>query len=170
LRTTPKPTVAILAALLLTGCAHTEPVAQRTEPVAQRTEPVAPAAEPTPAAGRPPAADPIDPIDPIDPVHPRQGPASPAVGTPYAFDLYTHCGGEYTRFAGRTWRADNPPGNPVPRADAAGVTRVTGYVYGTMTLLAADQAEFVIDPRGIAGPPADPVVFHPATTAAPLCE
>jgi hypothetical protein len=152
---TPKLTVVILAgALFLAGCARGEPVAAAAETAVSASSPAAAA----------PAA------KPIDPAHPRRGPAKAAAGTPYSFDLYTHCGGEYTTFAGRTWRADNPPGNLLPRADAAGVTKITGFVYGTMTLVEADRAEFVIDPGGVARAPAGPVVFHPADAPAPLCK
>lgn len=147
---TPKPIVVILAgALLLAGCARGEPVATTAEPAVSASSPAA---------------------APIDPAHPRRGPDQAAVGTPYPFDLYTHCGGEYTTFAGRTWQTDDPPGNLLPRADAAGTTKITGFVYGTMTLVEADRAQFVIDPSGVASPPAGPVVFHPADTPAPLCK
>nr|BFE70162.1 hypothetical protein GCM10020092_034630 [Actinoplanes digitatis] len=152
---TPKLTVVILSGtLLVAGCARGEPVNAVAQPAVSASIPMA--AEPT--------------ATPIDPAHPRRGPTKAAIGTPYSFDLYTHCGGEYTRFAGRTWRTDDPPGNLLPRADAAGVTRITGYVYGTMTLVELDRAQFVIDPAGVADPPEGPVVFHPSDTPAPLCK
>ena len=142
---TPKLTIVALAgALLVGGCARGEPV---TSPV--------------------PASSPA--ASPIDPAHPRQGSATAVVGTPYPFDLLTHCGGEFTTFAGRTWQTDHPPGDLLPRADASGVTTVTGYVSGTMTLVDAGRARFDIDPAGVARPPAGPVLFHPVSRPAPLC-
>jgi hypothetical protein len=46
---------------------------------------------------------------------------------------------------------------------------VTGYVYGTMTLVKTDRATFVVDPAGVAEPPPGPVVFHPIDRPPPLC-
>jgi hypothetical protein len=143
---TPKLTaVTLVGALLLGACARND------------VQPVVSASSPAAAA-------------PIDPTHPRLGPATAAVGTPYPFDLFTHCGGEYATFAGRTWQTDDPPGNLTPRADATGTTRVTGYLYGTMTLVDRDRAKFVIDPAGVAEPPPGPVLFHPFGKPAPLCK
>jgi hypothetical protein len=106
----------------------------------------------------------------VDPAHPRLGPARVAVGEPFSFDLYAHCGGEYATFSGRTWRAGNPPGNLLPKPDAAGVTKVTGYVTGTMTLISADRAEFTVDPAGVVDGPEEPVVYRAVDEPAPLCK
>ncbi|GAA4708608.1 hypothetical protein [Phytohabitans rumicis] len=140
---------------LLAGCAGEGPVRQ-PPPAAEGTA--------STTAAVPPAS-----VAPVDPQRPRGGPADATVGTRYPFDLYVHCGGEFTRFAGKVWQTDTPPGNLAPRPDAEGRTRVTGYLPGTMELVRTDQARFVIDLHYVAA--ASPVVaFHPATTAPPLCK
>jgi hypothetical protein len=149
--TPPKPTLLILTGLLvLAGCA--------------RPQDRAPAGGDTVAAGSPAAT------SSTDSARPRVGPGEAAAGTPYPFDLYVHCGGQYTRFADRVWKADNPPGNLLPRPGADGTTKVTGYVPGTMTLVSADRADFVVDAGSVVHPPAGPVVFRAVDEPLPLCK
>ena len=100
----------------------------------------------------------------------QTGTATAAVPRTFPFDLHTHCGGGFTTFAGRTWQADNPPGNLPPKPDARGNTRITGYVHGTMTLIDERRAEFTIDVDRVARPPDAPVVFRQVDAPAPLCK
>lgn len=74
----------------------------------------------------------------------RTGPADPQVGVGYPFDLYTHCGIDFTRFGGRYWQAAAPLPEPSPLPDAQGVTTYTGYVSGVMTLVDQQTARFVV--------------------------
>jgi hypothetical protein len=140
----------VTGALILSGCARAE--------------------QGTPTAGSAVVASGPVVASSIDPAHPRQGPATATVGKPYPFDLYIHCGGEFTTFAGRTWRTEDPPGNLLPRPDSAGTTRVTGYVAGTMTLMAPDLAHFEVDAAGVVRAPEGPVVFRPTDEQPPLCK
>ncbi|WP_157440327.1 hypothetical protein [Actinokineospora inagensis] len=59
----------------------------------------------------------------------------PVVGETYDYELYTHCGIEFTNFGGRWWRAVNP----VPPAPYSGAQNTTS---GRMTLVEADLARF----------------------------
>lgn len=155
MRTTTRVVLAVLtsAAALLAGCAG-----QGTPGSPAPASPVT-SAEATPVAS----------VAPVDPRHPRTGPATAAVGTPYPFDLYVHCGGEFTRFAGNTWQTSTPPGNLQPRPEPDGRTRVTGYLAGTMELVSADLARFVVDMRYVTAP--RPVIlFRPVTGSPPPCK
>jgi hypothetical protein len=64
------------------------------------------------------------------------GPARPAFGVTYRFDLFIHCGIRYAKFGGRWWHAD--PEQPEPRTTYGGGL----YVAGTMALVAPDEARF----------------------------
>lgn len=123
---------------------------------------------PTSSAGSA-ATPPTESFPPVDPLRPRKGPAKAAVGTPYPFDLYVHCGGAYTTFAGRAWQTDTPPGNPLPKPEADGRTKITGYLPGTMELVDDDQARFVIDDTYVT-PSAPVVLFRPAKASPPPCK
>jgi hypothetical protein len=57
--------------------------------------------------------------------------------------MYAHCNGVWVRFGGSYWLAETPL-----------AVSVMGYLAGTMELLAADTARFVIDLRYI-----DPAVY-----------
>ncbi|WP_433727337.1 hypothetical protein ACQP2Y_12115 [Actinoplanes sp. CA-051413] len=67
------------------------------------------------------------------------GPADPAVGSSYRYDLFVHCGIRYAKFGGRWWQAE--PRQPEPRTTYGGGL----YVPGTMALVAADEARFTSD-------------------------
>jgi hypothetical protein len=93
---------------------------------------------------------------------PQSGPAHPALGTPYPYDLFTHCGIHYATFGGRTWATATALPEPTPTPDAHGTTTYTGYLAGYMILVAADEADFTTGGS-------TPIVFHPTTQTAPLC-
>jgi hypothetical protein len=109
-----------------------------------------------PAPDRPSAA----PTRTFDQAHIALGPASAEIGRPYPFDLYVHCSGEYTRFAGIAWRTNAPPGDVIPSPDSKGVTHLTGYLSGWMTQTGSDTAVF----QGPTG-----VVEYREVAWAPLC-
>jgi hypothetical protein len=84
------------------------------------------------------------------------------VGVAYPFDLFAHCGAELVRFGGSGWRAEQPL-----------AISWFGYFPGTMELLDADTARFVldlryVDPRYFTLPPAEVTIYHP-TTDNPRC-
>lgn len=86
----------------------------------------------------------------VDPLHPRTGPATPAVGVAYPYDLYTHCGVRYAYFDGHWWAADSPS----PADPSQGGNPYTGYVTGSMTLTSKATARFDVPHRITA-------TFHP---------
>jgi hypothetical protein len=146
-----------LSLLLASACAG-----QSAEPSPSPAPAVTTSGEATPSPRTPAVA-------PVDREHPRSGPAVPKVGTTYPFDLMAHCTGEFTRFGGRFWRTDDPPGNLAPRSDPDGTTRITGYLAGTMQLVDADTARFIIDTYYV--DVTDPVVeYHAMTGTPPVCQ
>jgi hypothetical protein len=145
-----------LAAVTLGGCAR-----PATGP-SQRAA-AAPMVVDSPSAPAPPPA-PVAPSLEITTL-----PADPELGVAYPFDLYSHCGIGFARFAGRTWRAEPPRHEPRPLPDAGGVTTYDGYTPGTMTLVSEDTARFLVDPERAADD-GTPIVFHPTTVEPPLCE
>ncbi|GGJ83907.1 hypothetical protein GCM10010123_11990 [Pilimelia anulata] len=108
-------------------------------------------------------------VDPTDPAAPRGGPAAPVRGQAYPYDLYTHCGLEFARFGGRTWRVTPARPEPLPRADAAGVETYTGYTAGTMTLMAPAVARFVMDARRVVVTGSPVILFTPTAARPPIC-
>lgn len=78
----------------------------------------------------------------FDQTHIATGPAKAEIGQRYPFDLYVHCTGEYTIFAGIAWRTDTPPGDVEPSPDSTGITTYTGYLSGWMTQTGSDTAVF----------------------------
>ncbi len=96
----------------------------------------------------------------------RTGPASPTAGVTYPFSLLTHCGIAFTRFADREWQAVTPLPDPPRLANNQGITRYTGYVAGTMTLVDPNMARFVITDPTVASN-GQVIDFRPAA-AAPL--
>lgn len=88
------------------------------------------------------------------------GPARAQIGERYPFDLFVHCSGEYTTFAGQAWRTDTPPGRVTPSPDSKGRITVTGYLSGWMTQTGPDTAVF----EGPAG-----AVDYQEVPSAPLC-
>lgn len=75
---------------------------------------------------------------PAGPERPRTGPASPALGTPYPYDLYTHCGIHDAYFENRWWEADSPTQDDPSK----GSNPYTGSLAGTMTLTSPTAARF----------------------------
>ncbi len=109
-----------------------------------------------PAPDRPSPA----PTRTFDPAHVATGPAKAEIGQRYPFDLLVHCTGEYTLFAGVTWRTDTPPGDVRPSPDSKGLTTYTGYLSGWMTQTGPDTAVF----EGPTG-----TVEYREVSSAPLC-
>jgi hypothetical protein len=108
-------------------------------------------------------------VEPVDPLNPRTGPAAAEIGRTYPFDLYTHCGIEYAPFGGKTWRAITPLPEPRAKAGEDGITVYSGYTAGTMTLVDAATARFVVDVRY--ADVADSVVdFEISERSAPGCK
>jgi hypothetical protein len=114
---------------LPTACVRSAPPEVRPSEGGTRSS----ASEPSPSSHPPPQP---ARVPPVDLASLRDVPARPAFGTPYPFDLYTHCGIELAQFAGANWRAERPFAGPLP-----------GYIAGTLELLAEDHARFVIDKR-----------------------
>ncbi|WP_155374427.1 hypothetical protein [Catellatospora vulcania] len=140
------------AAMLLAGLALAAGCAGQQQPgaLAPPGATASPSAAPTPTVWAS--------VPPYTEGEERRGPAKPAVGTAYPFDLYVHCTGEFTRFGGRHWHSDSPPGDLSPRPGSNGNRKITGFVAGTMELLDADTARFVIDTRYVET--AQPVVLY----------
>ncbi|MGX6607700.1 hypothetical protein ACWKSP_37080 [Micromonosporaceae bacterium Da 78-11] len=91
-----------------------------------------------------------------DPVRPDPAVAPAASASAIPFDLNTHCGIRYAKFAGRWWQAVPPRPDVTPGTGPGGV-----YTRGTMTLISADEARF---------DSTDPVLtarFVPLTTGSP---
>jgi hypothetical protein len=108
-------------------------------------------------------------VEPVDPDHPRTGPAVVEIGRTYPFDLFTHCGIAYAPFGGQTWKAVEPRPEPPAVAGPDGITVYSGYTAGTMTLVDAETARFVVDVRYAAA--ADPVVdFRRSDERMPICK
>ena len=124
----------------------------------------APAQQSSAASSSGPSRTPPLPPRTFDPGAPHSGPAHPALGTPYAFDLLTHCGIRYAHFDSRTWATATTLPEPTPSPDAHGTSTYTGYLAGYMTLVSVDQADFTTGASDFA-----PIVFHPATQIPPLC-
>jgi hypothetical protein len=96
----------------------------------------------------------------FDRAHIAAGPARAEIGQRYPFDLYVHCTGEYTVFAGIAWRTDTPPGDVKPSPDSKGLITYTGYLSGWMTQTGSDTAVF----EGPTG-----AVEYREVSSAPLC-
>jgi hypothetical protein len=101
-----------------------------------------------------------------DPMNEQVGPADPAVGRAYPYDLLVHCGIRYARFGGRSWQTDRMIAAPKPVPDrSTGVTTVTGLLPGYMTLVSATQARFEAPGSGLTVA----VDFHLMRGDTPLC-
>ena len=87
----------------------------------------------------------------------------------YPFDLYTHCGIRWARFAGREWTALHPAGDPPRLPDSTGITRYTGYVAGAMRLVGPDLLRFTLTDPYVAGEGRS-FDFMPARGPLPLCD
>jgi hypothetical protein len=85
-----------------------------------------------------------------EPLALRTGPTSPAIDTPYPYDLYTHCGIQNAYFENRWWAADSPTQDDPAR----GSNPYTGSITGTMTLTSPTTARFT-------GPAKLTATFHP---------
>jgi hypothetical protein len=95
---------------------------------------------------------------------PEGGVSAEPTGTPYPYDLYVHCGVQYTQFRGRWWHATPEKIAPPILPDEHGMYVYTGFVSGTMTLVATDLARFVSsDGRMTAD-------FQPMSTRPPPCD
>jgi hypothetical protein len=126
------------------------------------------ASAPVPASGRnePPSAA-TSPAS--DAAHTAAAGTAPAIGKPYRFDLFIHCGAPIVSFAGRAWKPVPPvPAYPGPR-QVNGTATYTGYVAGTMTLVNAVTLRFTADPGAVAAPFS--VLYEPAGTqmTSPVC-
>jgi hypothetical protein len=108
-------------------------------------------------------------VEPVDPARPRTWPANGETGRTYPYDLYTRCGIEWAEFAGRTWRAEAARPEPMAKPAANGLTVYSGYTAGSLTLLDADTAYFLIDLRWAEAGDAT-VVFRPSKVEAPTCK
>lgn len=107
------------------------------------------------------------------PTRPTQPPtggsiASPVIGVPYPFRLYTHCGIHYATFGGRTWSTARLVPEPTPRPDNNGITTYDGYTPGTMALVNPTTLVFTFDPNRVIVTAAA-VTFHPTSDRPPLC-
>ncbi|MGI5242021.1 hypothetical protein [Dactylosporangium sp. CA-139066] len=89
----------------------------------------------------------------------ERGPKQATIGTPYAFDLFVHCGIRYADFAGSVWQADPVQENYHPKS----VYRGLNYVLGTMTLTGPGEARFDAPAEGLQ------VTFRPLTGERELC-
>lgn len=144
--------------------------APRTAPdAAPRTTPDAASRAAPDAASRATPDNASRAAGPVNPRDPRLGPANPARGVPFPFDLYSHCGIEFARLGGEVWRAARPIREPLALPDADGITTYTAYTAGTMTLVDDELLRFVIDERRyeVSGSPV--VVFRRTTVDPPLC-
>lgn len=88
------------------------------------------------------------------------------VGVSYPFDLYTHCGVEFARFGGRTWKVVQPVPDPDGSPFARGaVNSLSGTVQltdeNTLRFTVADDSQFL---------PGEVVTFAPTSEAVPLCQ
>jgi len=84
----------------------------------------------------------------------------------YPFDLYTHCGIEFTMFGGREWRAVTPQPEPdrIPGPD--GIVTYTGYTAGRMLLVNEGLLRFTItDSEAVNN--GETVEFEPLSETAP---
>jgi hypothetical protein len=95
---------------------------------------------------------------PAGPLRPRTGPASPALGTPYPYDLFTHCGIHDAYFENRWWEADSPTLDDPSK----GSNPYTGSLAGTMTLTSPTAARFD-------GPHQLAATFHPLDGTPQAC-
>ena len=82
------------------------------------------------------------------PLNVETGPTDPEVGVSYPFDLYTHCGIEFTTFGGLEWQAltPRPESDRIPGPD--GLVTYTGYTAGSMTLVNEGLLRFRITDSG----------------------
>jgi hypothetical protein len=121
---------------------------------------------PVPTASQSPNAS----ADP-GPIATRSGPPQAELGVAYPFDLYTHCGIRGARFAGREWTAIRPAADPQRLPDSTGITRYTGYIAGTMTLVRPDLLRFTLTDPYVsgAGQSFDFVPVVPAAGPAHVC-
>jgi hypothetical protein len=99
---------------------------------------------------------------------PRTGPARPLIGVAYAFDLYTHCGIDFTTFGGRAWQAVTSLPDPERLPDAHGMTTYTGYISGTMALADQNTLRFTVDDTTVAMT-GRTIVFRPVSTGPSPC-
>ncbi|MBC9714974.1 hypothetical protein H9Y04_20705 [Streptomyces sp. TRM66268-LWL] len=128
---------ALPAVLLFVGCADNEPASPGTALGAERTGP-APSTYPADQETLPPRTG--------DDNAPVQGPERPKAGTWYPHDLFSHCGVESTRFAGKTWilrtvRTDLT--SPVPLDEDSGRHNTFNYMAGYIQLQDPGMAVFV---------------------------
>jgi len=85
------------------------------------------------------------------------------------FQLYTHCGIEFTQYAGHEWKATTPMADPQRLPDKNGITAYTGFISGRMAQIDKQTLKFVVtDPTvAING---QTIVFHRTTTTSPPCQ
>ncbi|WP_199546483.1 hypothetical protein [Streptomyces sp. N35] len=129
---------ALPAALLLAGCADNPTGTPGTSLGAERAR-----STPTSYPGDEETLPPRKPADDLDPV---QGPDNPRTGTWYPHDLFSHCGAESTRFAGKSWilravRTDLA--SPVPPDKNAGRHTSFNFMAGYIQLQEDDLVMFV---------------------------
>ncbi len=125
------------AALLFTGCTDTAAPSPGTE--------LSPAKAKSTATSYPGETESLPPRtgDDADPV---EGPKKPKPGTWYPYDLFSHCGVEAARFAGKSWilrtvRTDLT--SPVPLDKNAGRHDSFNFMAGYIQLQEPDLAVFV---------------------------
>ncbi|MBX6748086.1 MAG: hypothetical protein IRY85_00190 [Micromonosporaceae bacterium] len=115
------------------------------------------AASPASATATYPPYVPAD-VEPFDMTNIRGLPPAPELGVAYPFELYAHCGIELVQFAGATWRAEQPYHGALP-----------GYIAGTLELLDAETARFVIDQDHFASE-VEVIIYRKTSDDVPTCK
>ncbi|WP_121391801.1 hypothetical protein [Actinokineospora cianjurensis] len=92
-----------------------------------------------------------------------------AVGVAVPFQLPTHCGIKYARFADKWWRAEQESPDPRRVLAADGSGSYTGSVPGRVVLVDERTLRFTVDSGVIEGGPTE-VVLHPTADQPPLCD
>jgi hypothetical protein len=106
----------------------------------------------------------VSPARTVDPSHFEIGPASASIGVAYPFDLFLHCGGQFTSFSSAQWRTNTPPGRGHPDPSATIISSIDfDFIAGWMIQTGEDTAEF--HPASTA----DVVIFSRTDENVPLC-